>query len=75
LMVSMNLIRLYGGLIFGQPGSADFAHPTSIIFSLGTILITLIFALAFSCFVRQLAVMFGLLAGTLLGMALVSSAF
>ncbi|EBD5195153.1 uracil-xanthine permease [Salmonella enterica subsp. enterica serovar Montevideo] len=48
LMVSINLIRLYGGLIIGQPGSADFAHPTSIILSLGTILITLIFALAFS---------------------------
>ncbi|ECI5748530.1 uracil-xanthine permease [Salmonella enterica subsp. enterica] len=67
LMVSINLIRLYGGLIIGQPGSADFAHPTSIILSLGTILITLIFALAFSGILRQLAVMFGLLAGTLLG--------
>ncbi|EAM7804089.1 hypothetical protein FDZ35_05910 [Salmonella enterica] len=56
LMVSINLIRLYGGLIIGQPGSADFAHPTSIILSLGTILITLIFALAFSGILRQLAV-------------------
>lgn len=75
LMVSINLIRLYGGLIIGQPGSADFAHPTSIILSLGTILITLIFALAFSGILRQLAVMFGLLAGTLLGMALGSTDF
>lgn len=66
---------LHGGLIIGQPGSADFAHPTSIILSLGTILITLIFALAFSGILRQLAVMFGLLAGTLLGMALGSTDF
>ena len=75
LMVSINLIRLYGGLIIGQPGSTDFAHPTSIILSLGTILITLVFALVFTGILRQLAVMFGLLAGTLLGMMLGSSDF
>lgn len=70
LMVSINLIRLYGGLITGQPGSVDFAHPTSIILSLGTILITLVFALAFTGILRQLSVMFGLIAGTLLGVML-----
>lgn len=75
LMVSINLIRLYGGLIIGQPGSTDFAHPTSIILSLGTILITLVFALVFTGILRQLAVMFGLLAGTLLGMMLGSADF
>lgn len=76
LMVSINLIRLYGGLIIGQPGSTDFAHPTSIILSLGTILITLVFALVFNAgILRQLAVMFGLLAGTLLGMMLGSTDF
>jgi len=75
LMVSINLIRLYGGLITGQPGSADFAHPTSIILSLGTILITLVFALAFTGILRQLSVMFGLIAGTLLGVMLGSADF
>ena len=62
-------------MIIGQPGSTDFAHPTSIILSLGTILITLVFALVFTGILRQLAVMFGLLAGTLLGMMLGSSDF
>lgn len=75
LMVSINLIRLYGGLITGQPGSSDFAHPDSIILSLGTILITLICAIAFTGILRQLSVMFGLLAGTILGMLLGSTDF
>ncbi len=66
LMVAINLIRLYGGLITGKPGSADFAQPGSIALSLGTILITLVFALAFTGILRQLSVMFGLLGGTLL---------
>lgn len=70
LLVSINLIRLYGGLIIGQPSSSHFAQPTNIILALVTILITLIFALAFSGILRQLSVMFGLLAGTLLAMLL-----
>ncbi|MCT4716847.1 uracil-xanthine permease family protein [Enterobacteriaceae bacterium H18W14] len=67
LLVSINLIRLYGGLITGQPGSANFAPPESIALSLATILITLLFALAFTGILRQLSVMFGLLGGTILG--------
>ncbi|HED2410975.1 TPA: uracil-xanthine permease [Raoultella planticola] len=75
LMVSINLIRLYGGLIIGPPGSGHFAQPTHILLALTTILITLIFALAFTGILRQLSVMFGLLAGTLLGVAMGSADF
>lgn len=75
LMVSINLIRLYGGLITGKPGSADFAHPDSIVLALGTIVITLVSALMFRGILRQLAVMFGLLAGTLLAVMLGSADF
>ncbi|WP_159873433.1 MULTISPECIES: uracil-xanthine permease family protein [unclassified Raoultella] len=75
LLVSINLIRLYGGLIIGQPGSSHFAQPANIILALVTILITLIFALAFTGILRQLSVMFGLLAGTLLAIVLGSADF
>lgn len=75
LLVSVNLIRLYGGLITGQPGSAHFAPPDSIALALGTILITLIFALAFTGILRQLSVLFGLLGGTFLAIASGSADF
>jgi len=75
LLVSINLIRLYGGLITGQPGSANFAPSSSILMALFTILVTLISALAFTGILRQLAVMFGLLAGTLLGIVMGISDF
>lgn len=68
LLVSVNLIRLYGGLIIGHPGSSYYAQPANIMLALATILITMIFALVFTGILRQLSVMFGLLAGTLLGM-------
>ncbi|WP_243079477.1 uracil-xanthine permease family protein [Pantoea sp. MQR6] len=70
LLVSVNLIRLYGGLITTHPANAQFAPSTNIVLALGTILITLVFALVFTGILRQLSVMFGLLAGTLLGVLL-----
>ena len=75
LLVSVNLIRLYGGLIIGQQGSSHFAQPTNIILALATILITLILALVFRGILRQLSVMFGLLAGTLLAITMGSADF
>ena len=68
LLVSVNLIRLYGGLIIGHPGSSYYAQPAYIMLALATILITLIFALISTVILRQLSFMFGLLAVTMLGM-------
>lgn len=63
LLVSINLIKIYGGIITGQPGSAHFADPVNILLALATIAFTLVFARLFKGGIGQLSVLFGLLAG------------
>lgn len=71
LLVAVNLVRIFGGLITGKPGSPDFANLTSIGLALTTMACIVIFARVFTGVLRRIAVMLGLLAGatiaTLLG--------
>jgi len=64
LLVAVNLVKIYGGIITGQPNSPAFANPTNILLALATIAFTLIFARVLSGMWRQLAVLLGLVAGS-----------
>lgn len=63
LLVAVNLIRIFGSLITGKPGSPDFASMTNIALALTTITLTVIFARVFTGMWQRIAVMLGLLAG------------
>ena len=71
LLVAVNLIRIFGGLITGKPDSPDFANMTGIALALVTMASIVIFARVFTGVLRRIAVMLGLVAGagvaTLLG--------
>lgn len=64
LLVAVNLVKIYGGIIVGQPGSPNFGSPTNVLLALATIAFTLLFARFLSGTWRQLAVLLGLVAGT-----------
>ncbi|TCD19088.1 uracil-xanthine permease [Pseudomonas sp. IC_126] len=69
LLVAVNLIRIFGGLITGRPGSPDFANMTSIALALATIGFTVLFARVFKGMWQRIAVMLGLLAGAAVAVA------
>ena len=69
LLVSINLVKIYGGIITGDPGSAGFANPANVLLALATIGFTLAFARILSGTFRQLSVLLGLLAGACLAAA------
>jgi uracil-xanthine permease len=70
LLVSINLVKIYGGTITGKPGTPGFADPVNIGLALTTIVLTVIFAFAFTGMLRRLSVMLGLLAGSVIAFAL-----
>jgi uracil-xanthine permease len=63
LLVSVNLVKVYGGIIVGRPGTPGFADPANIYLALATIAFTVAFARLFSGLLGQLSVLLGLLAG------------
>ncbi|MCE8018340.1 uracil-xanthine permease [Halomonas sp. MCCC 1A17488] len=71
LLVAVNLVRIFGGLITGKPDSPDFANLTSIALALLTMGCIVLFARIFTGVLQRIAVMLGLVAGaavaTLLG--------
>ncbi len=67
LLVAINLVKIYGGIITGQPGSPHYADPLNILLALSTIGFTLLFARVLSGVASQLSVLFGLLAGAAVG--------
>lgn len=69
LLVSINLVKVYGGIIAGKAGTPTFGDPVNIGLALATIGFTLLFARLFKGMLGQLAVLLGLLAGTLLAAA------
>lgn len=69
LLVSVNLIKIYGGTITGKPGSAGFADPVNIGLALATIALTVVFSRAFTGTLQRISVMLGLIAGTALAAA------
>lgn len=69
LLVSINLVKVYGGIIAGKAGTPTFGDPVNIGLALATISFTVLFARLFKGMLGQLAVLLGLLAGTLLAAA------
>ena len=70
ILVAVNLVKVYGGIITGQPGSPSFADPTSILLALATIAFTLLFARFLTGLWRQLSVLLGLVLGACVSGAL-----
>ncbi|RKF46906.1 uracil-xanthine permease family protein [Paraburkholderia fungorum] len=70
LLVSVSLIKIYAGIIVGQPGTPDFARPQSLGLALLTIVATLAVARLFKGTVGRLAVLIGLAIGTCAGWAI-----
>lgn len=70
LLVAVNLVRIYGGTITGRPGSEGFAAPLHVGLALLTIILTVVFARIFSGTLQRLAVMLGLVGGSLAALAM-----
>lgn len=66
MLVSINLVKVYGGIIAGKPGTPGFSDPAHIGLALATVGFTVLFARVFKGMLGQLAVLLGLVAGTLL---------
>jgi len=69
MLVSINLVKVYGGIIAGKPGTPTFGDPVNIGLALATIAFTVLFARVFRGMLGQLSVLLGLVAGTLLAAA------
>ncbi len=65
LLVAINLVKIYGGIIAGRPGTPGFADPANIGLALATIGFTILFARIFKGMLGQLAIMLVLLAGAI----------
>jgi uracil-xanthine permease len=65
LLVGINLIAIYGGVIAGRPGTAAFGDPMGLGLGMATILLTVLFVRLLPGTLGQLAVMFGLVGGSL----------
>jgi xanthine/uracil permease len=70
LLVAVNLIKVYGSIIVGKPGTPTFADPANIGLALATIGFTVVFARVLSGTLGQLSVLLGLLAGAALAAVL-----
>ena len=70
ILVSINLVKVYGSIIAGRPGTPGFADPMQIGLALATIGFTILFARLFKGMLGQLSVLLGLLAGALVAAAL-----
>ena len=70
LLVSVSLIKIYAGIIVGQPGTPGFARPQSLGLALLTIMATLAVARLFKGTAGRLAVLLGLAMGTCAGWAM-----
>ena len=68
LLVSVNLLKVYGGIIVGKPGTPAFADPANIGLAFATIGFTLLFARVLKGMWGQISVLLGLVAGTVLAM-------
>ncbi|MEV4946497.1 uracil-xanthine permease family protein [Streptomyces sp. NPDC053755] len=66
VIVGVNLVKVGAVLVTGRPGEPGFADPSDLLLGMATIGFTVVFYLLFTGVLRQLAVMLGLLAGTVL---------
>ncbi|MCT9093589.1 uracil-xanthine permease family protein [Streptomyces sp. ASQP_92] len=70
VIVGVNLVRVGATLVTGRPGAHDFAAPGHLALSMATIGFTVVCHLFLRGVLRQLSVMLGLLAGTVLALFL-----
>lgn len=66
LLVGVNLVKIYGGIVGGTVGTPAFGAPANVLLALATITLTVVFARVLPGALAQLAVLFGLLAGSVL---------
>lgn len=66
LLVAVNLVRIFGGLITGREGSPEFANLPAIGLALGTMAAIVLCARIFTGMLQRIAVMLGLLTGAAL---------
>ncbi|KJZ15054.1 nucleobase:cation symporter [Halomonas sp. S2151] len=69
LLVAINLVKIFGGLIAGRPDSPDFAAPSTILLALATIACIVVSARVFTGALRRISVMIGLVMGALIAAA------
>jgi uracil-xanthine permease len=69
LLIGINLIAIYAGVIAGRPGTAGFGNPGSLGLAFATVLLTVLFVRVLPGRLSQLSVMFGLVAGALVAAA------
>jgi uracil-xanthine permease len=65
VLVGVNLIAIYGGVIAGRAGTPNFGDPAAIGLAMATVLMTVMFVRLLPGTLGQLAVMFGLIAGSI----------
>ncbi|PRH77077.1 permease [Streptomyces solincola] len=70
VIVGVNLVKVGAVLVTGRPGQPGFADPANLVLGLATIGFTVAFYWLFTGVLRQLAVMLGLIAGTVLAFLL-----
>ncbi|ORT58405.1 permease [Streptomyces sp. CB03238] len=70
VIVGVNLVKVGAVLVTGRPGTPGFADPTNLLLGMATIGFTVAFYWLFTGVLRQLAVMLGLIAGTVLAFLL-----
>lgn len=70
LLVAVNLVKLSGQLIVGQPGSSSFAAPEQLLLAFATIGITVVCARLLRGMLAQLSILLGLLGGSVLAVAM-----
>lgn len=63
LLVAINLVRIYGVVITGKPGTPGFGDAVNVGLALATIGFTVLFARVFTGTLQRLSVLLGLLAG------------
>ncbi|NHH99183.1 uracil-xanthine permease family protein [Oceanimonas sp. MB9] len=73
LLVAINLVKISGFLIVGKTGSENYADPLNLMLAFTTIGFTVLFARVLKGMMNQLAILLGLLGGTL--MAVLFGAF
>ncbi len=71
LLVSINLIKIYGAMVLGTPDTPQYADPVNIGICFFTIVVTLLFARIFNGVLSKFSVLLGLIAGVMLSATLV----
>ena len=75
VIIGVNLVKVGATLITGKPGSPDFGSPRNLLLGLATVAFTVLFSRCLRGILRQLAVVLGLIAGTVVAALLGATKF